>query len=183
VEAKHFLKAKIILEKLINPSIVIFGAAALRLAPHVPNFTPIAAMALFGGVYLNRKYAILVPIIAMLVSDIFIGFYSPIVMFSVYGSLLLTGLIGLWLAKKKSPTNVIFAAIFSSILFFVITNFAVWLMWYPRNLVGLTTCYTLAIPFFRNTLAGDLFYTGVFFGGYELVLRFVKREKLATKVA
>jgi hypothetical protein len=149
----------------------------------VPNFTPIAAMALFGGTYLNRKYALLVPIIAMLVSDIFIGFYSPIVMFSVYSSFVFAGLIGLWLAKRKSVTNVIFAAAGSSILFFLVTNFAVWFMWYPRNFVGLTTCYTLAIPFFRNTLLGDLFYTGAFFGGYELVLRLVKKTRLATKAA
>src|SRR4030042_5385227 len=167
-------------ERLVNPLLIIFIAVSLRLIPHVPNFTPIAAMALFGGVYLNRKYALLVPIVAMLVSDLFIGFYSPIVMFSVYGSFVLTGLIGLGLSKRKSPTNVIFAAIGSSLLFFLVTNFAVWFAWYPKNLVGLTTCYTLAIPFFRNTLLGDLFYTGVFFGGYELVLRFAKRAKLAT---
>lgn len=179
MEAKHFLKIKAILEKLINPLIFIVGAAALRLAPHMPNFTPIAAMALFGGVYLNRKYALLVPTIAMLVSDIFIGFYSPIVMISVYGSLALTGLIGLLLAKRKSPTNVILAAAGSSILFFLITNFAVWFAWYPKNIEGLATCYTLAIPFFRNTLLGDLFYIGVFFGGYELALRVVKKIKPA----
>jgi hypothetical protein len=101
-------------------------------------------------------------------------------MFSVYGSFLLTGIIGLWLAKRKTPANIILAAISSSILFFVITNLAVWYMWYPRNFVGLTTCYALAIPFFRNTLLGDIFYAGVFFGGYELVLRFVRRIKLAT---
>jgi len=166
-------------EKLVNPLLIIFIAVSLRLIPHVPNFTPIAAMALFGGVYLNRKYALLVPIVAMFVSDIFIGLYSPIVMFSVYGSFLVVGLIGLWLAKRKSPANVIFAAAGSSILFFLITNFAVWFMWYPRNFVGLTTCYTLAIPFFRNTLLGDLFYTGAFFGGYELVLRWVKKPRLA----
>jgi hypothetical protein len=164
-------------EKLVNPLLIIFIAVLSRLILHVPNFTPIAAMALFGGAYLNRKYALFVPIIAMLVSDLFIGFYSPVVMFSVYGSFLLTGLVGLWLAKRKSPTNVILAAVFSSILFFVITNFAVWFMWYPRSLVGLITCYTLAIPFFRNTILGDFFYTGVFFGGYELAIMLVKKTK------
>ena len=179
MEAKHLLRVKILLGKLANPSVVIVGVAALRLLPHSPNFTPIAGLALFGGAYLNRRYAILVPIAAMLVSDFFIGFYSPVVMLSVYGSFLLTGIIGLWLAKRKSATNVVFAASTSSILFFIATNFAVWFAWYPKNLEGLTTCYTLAIPFFRNTLLGDLFYTGVFFGGYELVLRLVKKPALA----
>lgn len=169
------------LEKLINPLLIIFIAAALRLAPHPPNFAPIAAMALFGGAYFNRGYAFLVPIVAMLASDLFIGFYSPVVMGSVYGSFILAGLIGLWLKKRKSPRNVILAAIGSSVLFFLITNFAVWLGgWYPRSLTGLIECYTLALPFFRNTILGDLFYTGVFFGGYELVLRLVRKPKLAT---
>ena len=164
---------------IINPIFIIGLAVIARLVPHVPNFTPIAAMALFGGAYLNRRYAALVPLAAMLASDIFIGFYSPIVMFSVYGSFILTGAIGLWLKKRKSPANVVFAAVGASILFFLITNFAVWVGgWYPRNLAGLVEAYTMAVPFFRNTLLGNLFYTTVFFGGYELVLRLVKKPAL-----
>jgi hypothetical protein len=169
------------LERLINPTLIIGLAIIARLVPHIPNFTPIAAMAIFGGAYLNRRYAILVPVAAMFFSDIFIGFYSPIVMVSVYASFILAGLIGLWLKKRKSPGNVILAAVGASILFFLITNFAVWLGgWYPRNLMGLVETYTLALPFFRNTLLGNLFYTAVFFGGYELVLRLVKKPALAT---
>jgi hypothetical protein len=179
MEAKYLLRGKILLGKLVNPSVVIVGVAALRLLPHLPNFTPIAGLALFGGAYLNRRYAIILPVVAMFISDIFIGFYSPVVMLSVYGSFVLTGLIGLWLARRKSATNVIFAAASSSVLFFLVTNFAVWFAWYPKNLAGLISCYTLAIPFFRNTLLGDLFYTGVFFGGYELVLRLVKKPAIA----
>ena len=68
--------------KAINPSLIIGLAVLARIIPHVPNFTPIAAMALFGGAYLNRRYAILVPLVAMVFSDIFIGFYSPVVMVS-----------------------------------------------------------------------------------------------------
>ena len=169
------------LEKLINPALIIFMAASLRLIPHAPNFAPIAAMALFGGAYLNRSYALLVPIVALFVSDLFIGFYSPVVMISVYGSFVLVGLIGLWLRSRKSPRNVVFTAVGSSILFFLVTNLAVWLGgWYPRNLAGLAECYTLALPFFRNTILGDLFYTGVFFGGYELVLRLVRKPIVET---
>ena len=95
------------LGKLVNPSLIIGLAVIARLVPHIPNVTPIAAMALFGGAYLNRRYAILVPLAAMAFSDVFIGFYSPIVMVSVYASFILAGLIGLWLKKRKSPPNVI----------------------------------------------------------------------------
>jgi hypothetical protein len=167
--------------KLINPTFIIGLAIIARLVPHMPNFTPIAAMALFGGAYLNRSWAILVPLLALFLSDVFIGFYSPVVMVSVYGSFILTGVIGFWLKKRKNPGNVIFAAIGASILFFLVTNFSVWLGgWYPKNLTGLFESYTLAVPFFRNTLMGNLFYTGVFFGGYELILRLVKKPALST---
>lgn len=167
------------LKKLINPTLIILLAVLARLVPHVPNFTPIAAMALFGGAYLNRGYALFVPIAALLLSDLFIGFYSPLVMVSVYGSFALTGLVGLWLRKRKSPANTIFAATAVSILFFLTTNFAVWLGgWYPANFTGLIESYTMALPFFRNTLFGNLFYTAVFFGGYELILRITQKTLL-----
>ncbi|HEX7456647.1 MAG TPA: DUF6580 family putative transport protein [Candidatus Nanoarchaeia archaeon] len=174
------IQLKTYLSKLVNPSLIIGLAVLARIVPHAPNFTPIAAMALFGGAYLDRRWAILVPLVAMFLSDIFIGFYSPVVMISVYGSFVLTGLIGLWLKNRKLPRTVVLAAVGSSVLFFLITNFAVWLGgWYPRNLAGLVEAYTMAVPFFRNTLLGDLFYTGVFFGGYELILRLVKKPVLA----
>lgn len=155
-------------------SIILF-AVLLRLLPHPANFAPIAGMALFGGVYLNKKYALIVPLIAMLVSDFFIGFHSTILF--VYGSFLLTGLIGLWIKEHKSVKTVIFGTLISSVLFFIITNFGVWLAGslYPKTFSGLVQCYFFAIPFFRNTILGDLFYTGVFFGSYELVLRTVIR--------
>ena len=169
------------LNKLLNPTLLISLAVVARLVPHVPNFTPIAAMALFGGAYLNRRYAILVPLLALFLSDLFIGLYSPVVMISVYGSFVLTGLIGLWLKSRRNPTNIILAAVGSSILFFLITNFSVWASGaYARDLSGLAQSYIMGLPFLRGTLAGDLFYTTVFFGGYELVLRFVKKPVLAT---
>src|SRR4030067_143194 len=169
------------LNKLINPALIIGLAMAARLVPHIPNFTPIAAMALFGGSYLNRRYAILVPLLALFLSDLFIGLYSPVVMVSVYGSFVLTGLMGLWLKKRKSAGNVVLTAMGASIFFFLVTNFAVWAAGaYARDLSGLVQSYIAGVPFFRGTLLGDLFYTGVFFGGYELVLRLVKKPALAT---
>ena len=168
------------LPSLINPALIIGLAVAARLLPHLPNFAPIAAMALFGGAYLNRKYAIVIPLVAMFLSDIFIGFYSPVVMTSVYGSFVLVGLLGMWLRKRKSPSSVLAAAIGSSILFFLITNFAVWAAGaYARDLSGLVQSYIMGLPFLKNTLAGDLFYTASFFGGYELAVRIVNSRKPA----
>ena len=140
----------------------------------MPNFTPIAAMALFGGVYLNKKFAFVIPLAAMFVSDIFLGFHQA--MPYVYGSFILAVVIGLWLKNNKSAKNIFCASLISSILFFLITNFGVWAGgWYPRTLSGLMQSYIMGIPFFRNTVLGDLLYTGVFFGAYELVQLLITR--------
>lgn len=161
---------------------VIFGAA-LRFAPHLPNFTPIAAMALFGGVYLNKKYALFLPLAVMAISDYFIGFYDIKLMVGVYLSLALVGLIGLLVKNRKNPLTVIGGSVLGSILFFVITNFSVWVFynWYPHTVSGLAQCFTAAIPFFRNTMLGDLFYVAVLFGIYELIVAWVRRKYLAVE--
>ena len=151
----------------------IIAAVILRLVPHLPNFAPIAALALFGGTYLNKKYALLIPLAAMLISDYFIGFYSPWIMLSVYGSFMMIGLIGLWLKNHKTLPNIIGSSLFGSIIFFLVTNFVVWAVphsMYPHNLQGLMQSYIMGLPFFKNTLAGDLFYVATMFGLYELVL-------------
>ena len=166
------LLSKIQTHNLQNYTVLFFIliGALVRLLPHPYNFTPIAAIALFGGVYLNKKYAFLIPVLAMLISDYFIGFYSLKLMAAVYGSFVLIGLIGLWLKKHKNYHTVIGASLLSSVLFFIITNFAVWVFtpWYDKTFSGLIYCYFLALPFFRNTLLGDLFYVSAFFGVYEL---------------
>lgn len=164
------------------PYIMIAVGVVLRLTPHPPNFAPIAAMALFGGAYLNKKTALGVPLLAVLVSDFFIGFYNPLIMASVYGSFLLAGIIGIYLRKRITPPYVLGAALSSSVLFYLITNFAVWAApgsFYPHNLAGLASSYIAAIPFFKNTLLGDLFYTGAFFGVYELTASWLRGKRLA----
>lgn len=148
-------------------------ADILKYLPHIPNFAPIAAIALFGSVYLNKKYALVLPLLAMLISDIFIGFYSPWIMISVYSSFLLIGLIGLYLREHKTVGNILGGSLFGSIIFFLVTNFAMWAIphsLYPHTLQGLINCYTMGLPFFRYTILGDLFYTSVFFGSMEVVL-------------
>ena len=155
--------------------------AAFRLLPHPWNFTPIAAVALFSGVYLGGKYAFSVPLLAMFLSDIFLGFYDWKLMLVVYGSFTLVGLMGLMIKKRKNPMTVLGGTLAASISFFLITNFAVWQFsfWYPKTLSGLFQCYLLALPFFRSALLGDLFYTGVLFGTYELILILVRKKESA----
>lgn len=167
-------------EKFLHPAIFVIAAAALRLVPHLPNFTPIGAMALFGGTYLPKKQAWILPIAAMVVSDFFIGFDSVLSRISVYGSFLIIVVIGLWLRKHKSLGNIIGASLASSILFFLITNAAVWIGgMYNHSLAGLWQSYLMGIPFFRGTAFGDLFYTGVFFGGWELACALTAQPKRA----
>ena len=170
-----------VFEKLSNPIIFVFVAAILRLVPHLPNFAPISAMALFGGAYLGKRYALTLPLLAMVLSDLFIGFDSITSRITVYGSFLLIGLVGLWLRKHRSFQNIVLATLASSVLFFVITNFGVWAfgVLYPKTPEGLLACFTAAIPFFRNTMVGDMFYSAVFFGGYELVRKLVTSNNLA----
>lgn len=160
---------------------IILAAAAMRIAPHPPNVTPIAAMGLFAGAHLaNRWAAFAVPLGALLVSDIVLGIlvYGTAGLWSrpfVYGSFI--GIVGLGLLVRRfnrSPLSIGCAALSGSILFFIVTNFGVWLRgtMYPLTLEGLALCYTAAIPFFRHTLLGDAFYAVVLFGGFALAQRY-----------
>lgn len=156
--------------------IIILFAVVCRLIPHIPNVAPIAAMALFGGVYLNKKYALVLPLVAMFISDIFLGFSATTPF--VYLSFFLTGCIGLWLRNHKNLTTVICSSLASSLLFYVLTNFNFWFAspLYPKTMTGLLQSYVNALPFFRNTILGDLFYTGILFGSYEIILRHCERS-------
>lgn len=151
------------------------AAAATRLLPHPPNLTPIAAMALFGGAHFASPLAaVAVPLSAMVLSDLLLGFGLHPVMPFVYGSFAFTVCLGRWLRARRSPLAIALAAVSGSLVFFVVTNLGVWLVGdlYPRTLDGLGTCYVAAIPFFRNTLAGDAFYAVVLFGGFALAQRY-----------
>ena len=148
----------------------ILGAAALRLVPHPPNFAPIGAMALFSGAYLGRRaLAFVAPLGALLLSDAIIGFYAG--MAFVYVSVALIVLIGWAVSARISPLRIGGAAISGSVVFFVLTNFGTWLSsgMYPHTISGLAACYVAAIPFFQNTVAGDLVYAALLFGGFALL--------------
>ncbi|HEX5238594.1 MAG TPA: DUF6580 family putative transport protein [Sphingomicrobium sp.] len=164
------------MSRLIVLLCAIFAAAALRLVPHPPNFSPIDAMALFSGAYLGRRsLAFVAPLGALLLSDALLGFYPG--MEFQYLSVALIVLLGSSMLARKAALRVGGAAIASSVLFFAITNFGTWLTsgMYPHSLVGLQACYFAAIPFFRNTLAGDLFYAGLLFGGFALAEHLIPR--------
>lgn len=168
MEIKHILK------KLIAPITFVLIGAVARLVPHAPNFAPIGAMALFGGAYMSKKQAFTLPILAMIVSDFFIGFDSIPMRLTVYGSFLIMVGMGISLKKRLSPTKVVLSSLAASLLFFITTNFAVWAFGtlYPHSFAGLSQSYFMAIPFFGNTLLGDLIYSGLFFGGYEFLRNF-----------
>lgn len=165
-------------EKIISVLILVLVGASYRFFPHPPNFAPIAAISLFSGFYF-RRYFILIPIFIMLISDWFIGFYDWKLMAVVYSSFILVSFIGVLMRKKRSVLILIGSSLAGSVLFYVLTNLAVWAFspWYSHNFQGLSECYLVAVPFFKNTLAGDLFYSSVIFGCYELLAQ--PKEKLA----
>jgi len=149
-----------------------------RLLPHEANFAPIAAIALFGAVYLKPKYALLVPFATLFLSDIMIGFDSVESRLSVYGSFLLVGLVGLAVRCHKTLTTIIGGSLVASLIFYLVTNFVFFYpaTMYSHDLNGLLSSYYNALPFFRSTLLGDLFYTGLLFGSYEMVTVLVRRH-------
>jgi len=158
--------------RLVMIACMILVAAASRLIPHPPNVASITAVALFGGAYLSdKRLAFLVPMAALFLSDLILGLYSH--MWIVYGSFALVVCIGLQLRRRRTPVAIAGAALASSMLFFVITNFGVWAFGslYPKTMGGFVACYVAAIPFFQNTLMGDGLYTAVLFGGFAFAER------------
>ena len=154
---------------------IVLVAAVMRIIPHPPNFTPISAIALFGGAYFpNTITAFTVPLTAMVLSDLSLGGFDATMPF-VYGSFAVSVCLGLWIRQQHSLFRIGAATLIGSVLFFVISNFGVWLVGhlYPRTAEGLLACYIAAVPFFRHTLLGDLLYTAVLFGAFAFMQRFI----------
>ena len=164
-------------------ALMVVLAGIYRILPHPINFSPVGAMALFGGAYFaNRISSFIIPLVTLWISDlvinnvIFAQYYPKFTWFYdgfywVYGSFILIACIGWMLKGKIKIWSVPMAAISGSILFFVVTNFGVWISgtMYPLNLSGLVLCYTAAIPFFSATLLGDLLFSALLFGIFELL--------------
>jgi len=162
--------------------IIIVSLIALiaRFLPHLPNFAPLYSVMLFAGVYSKEKKYFFIPLVALFISDIFIGFYQWQIMLSVYLSFIAIAGLGKLLKKQKNIINTASASLASSIIFFLVTNFAVWYFgdWYSRDLAGLALCYNLAIPFFKSTLLSNLLYSGLLFGVYEFSAYALKNKKI-----
>jgi hypothetical protein len=154
---------------------IVLAAALMRIVPHPANVTPIAAMALFAGAYLpDRRMALLIPLAAMLLSDLVIGLHAS--MLYVYAGVAVTVLIGAGMLRKNpSVMPAIAASLVSSVLFFLITNYGTWVtgVLYPQTAEGLMMAYTAGIPFFRNSILGDLFFTAILFGGFQALERWL----------
>jgi hypothetical protein len=156
---------------------------AARLLMHVPNVSPVAATALFAGMMLSRRsLALLVPLAAMLIGDLLIGFDDWRVSAVVYAAMLLPAVAGIMASHYRPSRVVVPAVVVCSLIFFATTNFAVWAFsgMYSLDMAGLMQCYTLALPFLKYTMAGDLFWAGVLFGGAWLVQRLTARTNALT---
>lgn len=149
-------------------SIILLG----RLLNHPANFAPVTAIALLTAVYLGWQYSIPVALVGMFLSDISIGFYDLRLMFAVYGSFALIGLLASRLKRSSGVLDIASASVFSSLLFFFVTNAVVWYLTpaYSKDLSGLNAAYFMGLPFLKNTLIGDLFYTAVLFGAVYLAI-------------
>ena len=160
--------------RLVTIVAMIAAAVASRLVPHPWNLTSVAATALFAGAYLeDRRLAFLVPLAALLVSDLALGFYRGMAV--VYLAFALIVCLGLWLRTRRRPLPIVGATLAGSLLFFGLSNFGVWAFGalYPHSGAGLAACFTAALPFLRGTLEGDGLYSLILFGGFALLERHV----------
>jgi hypothetical protein len=149
---------------------IILFLAFSRLIPHAPNFTPLGAMALLSGAFVKDiRVSLLIPLIAMLLSDAIIGFHSSMIF--VYGAVALIVIGSHYWLKRVSLVSITLAAFISAVAFFLITNFGAWLThdMYIHNISGLTQAYIAGIPFFKNTLISNVLFTAVgFFASQQL---------------
>ncbi|EQA63516.1 DUF6580 family putative transport protein [Leptospira alexanderi] len=155
-------------KSLIVLSLILIAIAS-RYFPHPANFTPILAVSLFAGAhFVSKKLSLLLPVCALFMSDLLIGLHDQ--MLPVYGMVLLLVVAGWQLRASSSAVRIAFWSLGGSAVFFIVTNFYVWLAgYYSYDLNGLVQCYIMAIPFFQNSLLGDMFYTTVLFGGFALI--------------
>lgn len=162
--------------------LLIVVAAFSRLVPHMPNFSPLGAIGLFGAAHFSKKWqAILIPLAATWLSDLFINnviyaqYYPQFTWLSTgfywqYGSYVLITLAGLVILKTVNTKTVLTGALASTGIFFLVSNFGCWPgSSYPQNFGGLMQCYAAGIPFLKGTMLGDLFYSTVLFGGFAWV--------------
>lgn len=163
--------------KIIFAICLIVLGVVTRCVPHISQFTSILSVAMLGGMYLDRRLALVLPLAIMMVTDLILGFHNT--MLFTWGSMLFISGIGLYLRNHKSLINVLGGSLVSAFVFFVVTNFGAWLTLYPSTISGLKECYVMAIPFFRTTFLSTTAYSMVLFLGFEWVLKYFEGVVLA----
>ena len=165
---------------------LIISAALIRVLPHPHNFAPLGAMGLFGAAYFRRSWGLLIPFIALFLSDlvlnnvVYAAYYPSFKWVSSgwsYLSFAAVFTVGfLYFQKGISVLKVGGASLTASVVFFLVSNFSTFVetTLYPKTLAGLMTCFSAGIPFFPNTLVSDLFFSAVMFGAYEWVTQKAK---------
>lgn len=171
---------------------LIVAAALSRLLPHPPNFSPVEAIALFGGAYFaSRRWALAVPLLAMLLSDLalgwlhggqYSGYFASAGFWLVYACIAVSTAMGYGLRGRVTGARVLGYSLAGSVLFYLATNFGTWLgsTMYPQSAAGLAAAYAAGIPFFQWTVLGTLFYSALLFGGFELLRRRVPALRAQT---
>lgn len=156
--------------------VVLIGIAAItRALPHPPNFTPIGGMALFAGAVMpHLAVAIILPLASLIIGDyLFLGggYEGSWVVYLSFAAITLFGRLGL--KNFNQPLRIFGSALLASLFFFITTNLAVWYgsSFYSQDLTGLTSCYTMALPFFGNSIAGDIFFSAFFFAAWKWFAR------------
>lgn len=158
---------------------LIVAGVALRLLPHIANFAPVGAIALFGGAVLSARIALWLPSAIMVVSDIFLGLHGT--MFFTWGGFVLVGMFGMLLRNRRNLERIPLGALGSAAIFYLVSNFGVWVegRLYPHTLQGLADCYVAALPFLRTSIIADLLFAAALFGAYALANKyFVKKLSL-----
>jgi hypothetical protein len=159
---------------------VILLAVISRFVPHIPNFAPITALAIFAAANMDLKKAAGITLAARLISDVSIGFASWPMMLAIYASHLAGILFGVWIknSNKYRWAKIIGSSLAASAIFFLVTNFAFLYSNYPHNFSGIIQSYINGLPFLRGTLMGDMFYSLSLFGAYELVKFWQERKSV-----
>jgi hypothetical protein len=161
--------------------LIIILAVVSRFFPHLPNFAPITALAIFSAATLDWKKSVGLTLAIRFISDLFLGFFSWPLMLAVYASHLVGVLFGLWVKESQNYKilKITASSLGSSGVFFLVTNFAFLYSEYEHNLSGIILAYTNGLPFLKGTVVGDLAYTLVLFGAYAVVVNAYKiKQKL-----
>lgn len=163
---------------LIALALIIFGIA-LRLVPHTANFAPVGAIAIFGGAVLSARYALWLPLVIMIGSDLILGFHGTVLF--TWGGFMLVALFGMALKNRSNAERIPMGALGSAIIFYIVSNFGVWVegKLYAHTLQGLIDCYVMALPFLRTSLVADLLFSAALFGTYALATRRTRQGRQA----